>query len=122
MPNRASVLIIDDDAAFAEALSRALTESGYVVTEASNVTQAHARLKHGRFDVAVVDLNLAGENGVELIRQIHMMKRQMQIVGMSAVESDLYLEIAGWVGANTCVRKYPALPDGRFPAEKWTRT
>ena len=51
-----------------------------------------------------------------------MMKRRMQIVATSAVESDLYLQIAGWVGANVCVRKYPALPDGSFPTEEWART
>jgi CheY-like chemotaxis protein len=99
MTNIASALIIDDDPVFLSALGRTLTECGYGVTESDNVSDGRAFFQTRAFDVAVVDLNLSGENGIELIRQMTLTKQRTRIVATTAVESDLYLQIASYVGA-----------------------
>ena len=69
-----SAVIIDDDAEFVNALGGVLLESGYAVSHASNVSEAEALLAKEQIDLAVVDLNLAAESGIELIRQMGMKK------------------------------------------------
>ena len=121
MPKGLSVLIIDDDPVFTEALSGTLTQAGHCVTHGNSASEAQTLLAKGRFDVAVVDLNLGGDNGIELIRQMRIKQRRLQILATTGVESDLYLEIAGYVGGQVCVRKFPPMLDGSFPAEEWNR-
>jgi DNA-binding NarL/FixJ family response regulator len=122
MPHRASVLVIDDDPVFLKSLASALTESGYAVTQDCCAKMAAHLMASRRFDVAVVDLNLPDENGIELVRQLSTKKPRTKIIAMSGVESDLYLEIARYVGADAAVRKFAPLPDGGFPAQEWLRT
>ena len=116
-----SAVIIDDDPEFVKALGGVLLELGYAVSDASNVGEAEALLAKEQIDLAVVDLNLASENGIELIRQMGMKKPHTHVIATTGVESDLYLQIAGYVGAHVCVRKFPSSPDGRFPGEDWKR-
>ena len=122
MSDRSSVLIIDDDPDFSQALSAVLSQASYTVSHASSVSAAQALLAKGQFNVVVVDLNLADESGFEIIRQLGLRKRPTQIVATTGGESDQYLDIALWVGAHVTVRKFPRLPDGSFPAEEWKRT
>jgi len=122
MPNRASVLIVDDDIVFLDSLGRALRDSGFAVSQDCRGKVAEQLMDVRRFDIAVLDLNLPDENGIELIRHLSRKKRRMKIIATTGVESSLYLEIAGYVGADVAVRKFPPLPDGSFPAQEWVRT
>jgi DNA-binding NarL/FixJ family response regulator len=78
-------------------------------------------LTSDRFDAVVVDLNLPDENGIELIRQMTHRQKELRILATTGVESDLYLEIAGYVGAHRTIRKRPTSPDSTFPADEWKR-
>jgi DNA-binding NarL/FixJ family response regulator len=61
------LLIVDDNATFLEAATRALEADGLqVVGVASTTAEALAREQELRPDVILVDVNLGGENGAEL--------------------------------------------------------
>ena len=64
-----SVLVVDDDARLARALSRALTHLGLHVTIAEDGYAALQRLESQRFDVLVLDLRLPGMDGIDVLRR-----------------------------------------------------
>lgn len=66
----ASVLIIDDDAAFRFAMAKALRRGGYAVSEASSGEEAVEALCNGSPpDVALLDLKMKGIGGLEVLRR-----------------------------------------------------
>lgn len=66
----ASVLIIDDDAAFRFAMAKALRRGGYEVSEASSGEEAIEVLCNGEPpDVALLDLKMKGIDGLEVLRR-----------------------------------------------------
>jgi ActR/RegA family two-component response regulator len=118
--DRLSILIVDDDPEFNAKLCRSLAESGYRVEQAASAA-ARQLSSSNRFHAAVVDLNLADENPVELVREMNLRQRDLRIVATTGVQSDLYLDIAGYVGAQVTLRKFPALADDAFPASEWKK-
>jgi DNA-binding NtrC family response regulator len=60
----ASFLLIDEDRNFREALAIALRLEGCEVASASSAADALRVLSSGRFDLCVVDLHLAGAEGL----------------------------------------------------------
>jgi two-component system phosphate regulon response regulator OmpR len=70
MDSPAHILVIDDDARLRDLLGRYLTQNGFIVTTADSAEQARQRLTGLRFDLAVVDVMMAGEDGLSLIRAI----------------------------------------------------
>ncbi len=66
----ASVLIIDDDAAFRFAMAKALRRGGYAVSEASSGEEAVEVLRNSSPpDVALLDLKMKGIGGLEVLRR-----------------------------------------------------
>lgn len=61
------VLLIEDDAVFAQVMSRALERRDYAVIHASDLDTARLAIAGHSHDYAIVDLNLAGHSSLELI-------------------------------------------------------
>lgn len=84
------VLLVDDDGAFREVLAEELGRSGFGMTTAPNSERALAELERCAFDVAIVDLNLPGMPGEELIREMRDRSPSTEIVvltGNATVEN-----------------------------------
>jgi DNA-binding NarL/FixJ family response regulator len=65
-------LIVDDSAHFVDAARGLLEHQGItVVGVASNSTEALRRFKDLRPDVTLVDVDLGGESGFEVVEQLH---------------------------------------------------
>jgi DNA-binding NarL/FixJ family response regulator len=65
-------LIVDDSSAFVDAASRLLERDGItVVGVASNGAEALLRFEELRPDVTLVDINLGGESGFDVVDQLH---------------------------------------------------
>ena len=65
------VLVIDDDAAFREALSRWLSELGYAPSGAASAVGGVALLDQGDFEAILLDLQLPDVSGHAIIRQLN---------------------------------------------------
>jgi DNA-binding response OmpR family regulator len=63
-----SVLIVEDHQAVREALVEAFKAWGYAVASAGTMEEAHFHLRQGNFNMVVTDVDLGGENGLELVR------------------------------------------------------
>ncbi|MGH7950148.1 MAG: sigma-54-dependent transcriptional regulator [Candidatus Binataceae bacterium] len=64
---RPSVLIADDDPGIRLVLRHRLEADGYAVEEAADSQSAFDALRSGRFDVALVDIIMPGEGGLEVL-------------------------------------------------------
>ena len=68
--SRGSVLIVEDDDSLRRIVSRHLRGKGYEVDEASSVGDATTALNAGlRPGIVLLDLNLPGDSGWDLLRQ-----------------------------------------------------
>lgn len=65
-----ALLLVEDDATVAEVVSGLLQAQGHRVTHASNGLAALAEVAASRFDVALLDLDLPGLDGLALAQQL----------------------------------------------------
>lgn len=65
-----SILVVEDDAATREELVLLLQGSGYQAIAAADADQALALARSRRFDLVLSDVNLPGQNGYELTREL----------------------------------------------------
>ena len=92
MTDKARILIVDDEPAVQIALQTGLEQSGCRVESAENGEEALKRFRKGAFDLVLVDKNLPGMDGVELIRKILDEKDDVaifMITGYPSVQSAL---------------------------------
>jgi two-component system response regulator HydG len=68
--NAASILVVDDDADTCRNLSDILTDLGYHVDTAQDGAAALQLVQHQHYDVALLDLKMAGMDGLTLYREI----------------------------------------------------
>ncbi len=70
LDEKASVLIVDDDANLCETLADILEEKGYRVAIAHDGPGAIKEVRKQHFDLALIDIVMPGMSGVETLRQI----------------------------------------------------
>jgi two-component system OmpR family response regulator len=70
-PNEtATVLLVEDDDVLRREMAGYLSGQGYIVRQAADVAAAREAMESRPVDVLVLDVNLPGENGLSLCRQI----------------------------------------------------
>lgn len=67
---RASLLVVDDEPMILSALCAGLCAAGYRVTAASSGEDALDRAREAAFDLALLDIVMAGISGIELARRL----------------------------------------------------
>ncbi|HEV2880105.1 MAG TPA: ATP-binding protein [Pyrinomonadaceae bacterium] len=71
------VLVVDDERDARELLTAILTQSGAIVTAASNVTDALDKLRLAKPDLMVSDIEMANEDGYTLIRKVRVLEEEL---------------------------------------------
>ena len=79
----ARILVVDDDAADAEALCSLLTEAGHEVEQAASSEAALARFREGTYAIVVADVQLPGESGLDLVRELRNQAPATAVVVMT---------------------------------------
>lgn len=104
MTDQVRILIVDDEPAVRTALKLALRRRPWQVEEVESAEDALTRLQSSTFDAALIDKNLPGMTGIELIGEIRKTNQAIAIIVItgfasseSATESlhlgiDAYLE------------------------------
>ncbi|MEM9234350.1 MAG: response regulator [Pseudomonadota bacterium] len=64
------LLVVDDNADVAEAVSIALTEAGYATTAARTLSDARERINSTEIDGVIVDVWMDTDNGLEFAAEI----------------------------------------------------
>lgn len=83
-------MVVEDDDDFRSIASRWMERQGHIVAEAANAQEALHTVGRKRIDVAVVDLNLPGLSGIELMHRFKESEIDTQVIiltGQASVES-----------------------------------
>ncbi len=63
----ANILIVDDESGIREMLERTLARDGHQSVQAADAAAARAALEKQSFELALVDINMPGESGLDLV-------------------------------------------------------
>ena len=85
--NKARLLLVDDDPVFLQVLGKAMGKRGYDVITATGIADAVALARNTMPGLAVVDLKLDGESGLDLIPLLVEINPQMNIVVLTGYSS-----------------------------------
>ncbi|TLD41142.1 MAG: sigma-54 dependent DNA-binding response regulator [Candidatus Jettenia ecosi] len=79
-----NILVIDDDPSILEVIQMRLRSFGYRITIAMNGNEAKRALSTISFNLAIVDLRLADENGIELMEEILGSYQKIPVIILTA--------------------------------------
>ncbi|BFN12244.1 response regulator transcription factor [Marinobacter sp. RI1] len=80
-------LLIDDDESFLQVLSRSLARQGVESATASNRADALRALGEKHFNRCVLDLNLAGESGLQLLPELLQVDDNLEVLVLTGYGS-----------------------------------
>ena len=82
-----ALLIVEDDVRVADFLLRGLRAEGYVPTTVASAEEALPLLRHGGFDLALFDVMLPGQSGMELCQQVRSECLPLPVLMLTAMGS-----------------------------------
>ncbi|MFY0610071.1 MAG: response regulator [Hyphomicrobiaceae bacterium] len=99
-----NILVVDDEASVRELLRDCFEMEGFVVAEAVNGDDINAILAKQPIDLITLDLNLGGENGFDLVREIRA-KRNVPIVMITGKGDTIDRVVGLELGADDYIAK-----------------
>jgi DNA-binding response OmpR family regulator len=100
------LLVLDDEETIGQVISLFFEGKGFEVVAVKTSKDAMEAVDHERFDLAIFDVNLAGENGLELVRFFKTNFPQLPIIILTGMPgSEELVEQALLRGANGFMRK-----------------
>lgn len=84
------ILLVDDETDFVDVLAERLESRDFEVSKAYNGDEALAQVKEKQLDVVILDVQMPGKGGVDILREIKQMKPLVEVImltGHATVES-----------------------------------
>lgn len=103
------ILLVDDDESIQLLYHEEFVDAGYEVVCAYNGDQAIAKFKSDRPDLVVLDIQMPGLNGIEVLRQLKMENAAVPIILHSAYHE--YKQDLGAWASDEYVVKSPDISD-----------
>jgi two-component system OmpR family response regulator len=88
------ILLVEDDTLLADAIARSLTQSAHAVDVARTGEQADAALAAGEYDLVVLDIELPGLDGLEVLKRLRARRSTVPVL-IVTVRDGLEERIAG---------------------------
>ena len=103
---RPRLLVLDDEESIRQLLSIFFERKGFEVAALSTARQAIASAGRERFDLAIFDVHLAGENGLELLTYFRTNYPTLPVIILTGLpDAEDLIEQALFRGANGFMRK-----------------
>jgi DNA-binding NarL/FixJ family response regulator len=97
-------LIVDDNANFREEMQGLLAEQGLdVVGGAGSAAEAHRQITELRPDVALIDIDLGGESGFELARQLRAEPSEAAVPNLILISTHDEAEYSDLITASSAI-------------------
>jgi DNA-binding response OmpR family regulator len=93
------ILLLDDDEAIRQMLGRVLTQEGYMVIPAATGQRALELAAATELDLALLDLNLPGQNGWDVFERLTAEEPLLPIVIITARANQLFVALGAGAGA-----------------------
>ena len=84
MPEKAEIIVIDDEPVIGKSCRRILERAGHAVETTTNSIQALERIRQETFDVAIVDLKMPEIDGLELLQRIKQEHPEIMVIMITA--------------------------------------
>ncbi len=78
------ILVVDDEPSNRQVLGRILAREGYEVAQASDGRAALEMVREGGIALVLADLRMPGMDGMELLRAIRVVERDIEVIVMTA--------------------------------------
>lgn len=89
-----NILVVDDEASVRSLLRRILENNGYHCIMAADVGEARTCMKEKDFDLILSDINMPGESGLDLIRDIKDKYPDVAVVVVSVIDDQNTAKVA----------------------------
>ena len=105
--SKTRILIVDDHPMMRAGIKQRLNrESDMMVCgEAATAAEALEAIPKYEPEMIIVDIAMAGKNGIELIKDLKVQHRRLPVIVLSVYDESLYAERALWAGARGYVMK-----------------
>lgn len=96
---RARILVVDDEEPIRKLLVRVLGQAGHEAVQAGDVAEADELLARTEFDLALCDVNMPRNSGLELVRSIYARHPATATVMVTGVDDPTFATVALESGA-----------------------
>jgi len=86
-PDKARILIVDDEYSVRDSLEQWFRKDGYVTGSARDAHEALERVQDKSWDVALLDIRMPGMDGLELQKRLHDLQPRLAVIMMTAYAS-----------------------------------
>lgn len=102
-----AVLVVDDHTIFRSGIRRLLLDESdlRVTAEARNATEALEQIRATRFDVVLLDINMEGRSGLDVLASIRAMDHPPPVLVLSMYPEEQYALVAVRAGAGGYIAK-----------------
>lgn len=84
MENKRRILVVDDEVVILKILQNDLMNEGYSVDIVEDGEKAIDKIKHVNYDVIILDNKMPKKNGIDVLREINVMKYNTIVIMMTA--------------------------------------
>ncbi len=81
------ILLVEDDPILGDGITAGLHQDGYTIDWVTDGLQATAALKSAEFDLLVLDLNLPGRPGLDILRELRASNATMPVLILTAMDT-----------------------------------
>ena len=99
------ILLLEDDHLLNDAITKYIKTTGHIVTSFKNGDNAYEAIKTQSFDLLILDINVPGLNGFELLKSIHNIKIQIPTIYISALADIEDISYAFDLGCHDYLKK-----------------
>jgi len=99
------ILVVDDEVGIREVVRDVLTKDGHEVTTVPSADQAYATLLKQPFDLVVTDLQLAEASGMDVLKKIRELQKEIPVVIYSGAVTPAVEEEGKQAGASAVLSK-----------------
>ena len=104
------ILVVDNDPQIRRVMRTTLVAQGFEVSDARNGEEAMERVRDGKFDLVVLDINMPGLNGIEVCKEIRAIS-DMAIIMLTVRNTEKDKTDALEAGADDYVTKPFSMPE-----------
>jgi len=111
MPAKTKLFLLEDDTNLSETVSDFLEEEGFAVETAYDGDEAEEKLYEKRYDLLLLDVNVPGVNGFELLKEARSRGIETPAIFITSLNAIENLEEGYESGADDYIRKPFALKE-----------
>ena len=111
MPARTRIFLLEDDTNLSETVTDFLEEEGFEVESAYDGEEAEEKLYESRYDILLLDVNVPGVNGFELLKEARRRGVETPAIFITSLNAIENLEKGYESGADDYIRKPFALKE-----------